>query len=235
MTQIVWSPQSLRDIEAIRAYIAEDSPRYADLMAGCRAVHASRLSVCVAGALEPSFDGRRSIRFRGVYRGLPSSRSSISTASAGCAGVSGHPEHFRSIEGRVFFGQRVRIRRRAARRLRDDFCASRPGRLQRRLRLASRLHARAIASVANERGWPAATRAGFDAQRGPQGALLIGSPDEVVEKVVRHSEALGGISRITFQMNAASLPHAMLVRAIEAVGTRVAPALRDISIADKAI
>ena len=31
MTRIVWSPQSLRDIEAIRAYIAEDSPRYADL------------------------------------------------------------------------------------------------------------------------------------------------------------------------------------------------------------
>ena len=68
-----------------------------------------------------------------------------------------------------------------------------------------------------------------------QGALLIGSPDEVVEKIVRHSEALGGISRITFQMNAASLPHAKLVRAIEAVGTFVTPALRDISIADKAI
>jgi alkanesulfonate monooxygenase SsuD/methylene tetrahydromethanopterin reductase-like flavin-dependent oxidoreductase (luciferase family) len=65
--------------------------------------------------------------------------------------------------------------------------------------------------------------------------LLIGSPDEVVEKIVRHSEALGGISRITFQMNASSLPHAKLMRAIEAVGTRVAPAVRDISIADKAI
>jgi len=35
-----------------------------------------------------------------------------------------------------------------------------------------------------------ATRAGFDAQRGPLGALLIGSPDEVVEKIIRHSEAL---------------------------------------------
>jgi alkanesulfonate monooxygenase SsuD/methylene tetrahydromethanopterin reductase-like flavin-dependent oxidoreductase (luciferase family) len=55
---------------------------------------------------------------------------------------------------------------------------------------------------------------------------LIGSPEEVAEKIARHSEALGGISRLTFQMNAASLPHAKLMRAIEMVGTRVAPALR---------
>jgi hypothetical protein len=47
----------------------------------------------------------------------------------------------------------------------------------------------------------------------------------VAEKILRHSEALGGISRITFQMNASSLPHAKLMRAIEAVGTKVAPAL----------
>ncbi|HEX9428351.1 MAG TPA: LLM class flavin-dependent oxidoreductase [Candidatus Polarisedimenticolia bacterium] len=87
-------------------------------------------------------------------------------------------------------------------------------------------YARAVASVAKERGWPPVTRAGFDAQRGPHGALLIGSPDEVAEKVVRHSEALGGISRITFQMNVASLPHAKLMKAIESIGTRVAPALR---------
>ncbi len=71
-------------------------------------------------------------------------------------------------------------------------------------------------------------RAGFDAQRGPVGALLIGSPDEVAEKILRHSEALGGISRVTFQMNASSLPHAKLMQAIEAIGTRVAPALRKV-------
>jgi hypothetical protein len=47
----------------------------------------------------------------------------------------------------------------------------------------------------------------------------------VVEKILRHSEALGGISRITFQMNAASLPHAKLMQAIEMLGTRVAPVL----------
>jgi probable LLM family oxidoreductase len=87
-------------------------------------------------------------------------------------------------------------------------------------------YARAVTDVGKERGWPPVTRAGFDAQRGPLGALLIGSPDEVAEKILRHSEALGGISRISFQMNAASLPHAKLMQAIEAIGTRVAPALR---------
>src|SRR5437016_10512711 len=86
--------------------------------------------------------------------------------------------------------------------------------------------ARAVTEVGKERGWPALTRADFDAQRGPQGSLIIGDPDEVVEKIIRHSKALGGISRVTFQMNAASLPHAKIVRAIELLGKRVAPALR---------
>src|SRR2546422_2604538 len=86
--------------------------------------------------------------------------------------------------------------------------------------------ARAVTEVGKERGWPALTRADFDAQRGPQGALIIGDPDEVVGKIIRHSKALGGISRVTFQMNAASLPHAKIVRAIELLGKRVAPALR---------
>jgi len=86
-------------------------------------------------------------------------------------------------------------------------------------------YARAVSSVAEERGWQPPTRATFDAQLDPEGALLIGSAEEVVEKIARHSEALGGISRITFQMNASSLPHAKLIRAIEAIGTRVAPVL----------
>lgn len=87
-------------------------------------------------------------------------------------------------------------------------------------------YARALTDIGKERGWPPVTRAGFDAQRDPRGALLVGSPDEVVEKIIRHSEALGGVSRFTFQMNAASLPHAKLMKAIELLGTRVAPALR---------
>lgn len=87
-------------------------------------------------------------------------------------------------------------------------------------------YAKAIASVAKERGWGTATRARFEAQLGPEGALLIGEPDLVAEKILRHSEALGGISRMTFQMNASSLPHTKLMKAIEAIGTRVAPLVR---------
>jgi hypothetical protein len=49
----------------------------------------------------------------------------------------------------------------------------------------------------------------------------------VAEKIRRHNETLGGISRISFQMNAASLPHAKLMKAIETIGTRVAPVVRD--------
>lgn len=88
-------------------------------------------------------------------------------------------------------------------------------------------YARAFTDVGKERGWRPVTRADFDAQRGSQGALIIGDPDEVVKKIIRHSKALGGISRITFQMNAASLPHVKLMRAIELLGTRVAPTLRE--------
>ena len=88
-------------------------------------------------------------------------------------------------------------------------------------------YARAFTDVGKERGWRPVTRADFDAQRGSQGALIIGDPDEVVKKIVRHSKALGGISRITFQMNAASLPHVKFMRAIELIGTQVAPTLRE--------
>jgi len=88
-------------------------------------------------------------------------------------------------------------------------------------------YAKAFSDVGKERGWSPVTRAGFDAQRGPQGALIIGDPDEVVEKIILHNKPLGGISRVTFQMNAASLPHDKLMHAIELLGTRVAPALRE--------
>jgi probable LLM family oxidoreductase len=88
-------------------------------------------------------------------------------------------------------------------------------------------YVRAFASVAKERGWRAVTRADFDAQRTPEGALLVGNAEEVVDKIVRYNEALGGISRLSFQMNAASLPHAKLMQAIEAIGTRVVPAVRE--------
>jgi probable LLM family oxidoreductase len=90
-------------------------------------------------------------------------------------------------------------------------------------------YAKAMTDIGKERGWPPMTRSRFEAQLGPNGALLVGGPDELVEKIMRHGEALGGISRLTFQMNVASLPHEKLMRAIELLGERVAPQLRDVA------
>ena len=86
--------------------------------------------------------------------------------------------------------------------------------------------AKVVSDIGRERGWPPMTRRDFEAQIGPEGALMIGDPDEVAEKILRHSDALGGISRVTFQMNAASLAQEKMTEAIELIGTRVAPALR---------
>lgn len=85
---------------------------------------------------------------------------------------------------------------------------------------------RAMNDIGRERGWGVMRREHFEAQRGRNGALLVGNPEEVAEKIVRHSEALGGLSRVTFQMNAASLPHEKMMRSIDLIGARVIPALR---------
>jgi len=87
-------------------------------------------------------------------------------------------------------------------------------------------YARSFTEIGKERGWPPMTRAHFDAQLGPTGALLVGDPETVAEKILRVNESLGGISRLTFQMSVADLPHAKLMRAIELLGTRVAPLVR---------
>lgn len=84
-------------------------------------------------------------------------------------------------------------------------------------------YAKTFTQIGKERGWPPVTRAHFDAQAGPRGALIVGGPEEVAEKIQRHSEALGGISRITFQMDTAELSHEKLLRSIELLGTKVAP------------
>ncbi len=87
-------------------------------------------------------------------------------------------------------------------------------------------YAKTFTRIGRERGWPPVTRAQFEAVRGTHGALLVGNPEEVAEKIQNHSEALGGISRITFQMDVAELSQPKLLRAIELVGARVAPILR---------
>ncbi|TGE28271.1 LLM class flavin-dependent oxidoreductase [Hymenobacter metallicola] len=87
-------------------------------------------------------------------------------------------------------------------------------------------YARTFTARARERGGSPITRPQFEAQVGPLGALLVGNPEEVAAKILRHSEALGGISRVTFQLDVATLPHEKLLQAIELLGTRVAPLLR---------
>jgi probable LLM family oxidoreductase len=84
-------------------------------------------------------------------------------------------------------------------------------------------YAEAMNKVGRERGWPPMTRSRFEAQLGPKGALLVGGVEEVAEKILRHAEALGGISRLTFQMDTAEVPHEKLMTAIELIGTRLKP------------
>ena len=89
-------------------------------------------------------------------------------------------------------------------------------------------YARMVDTIGRERGWPPSSRAQFDSQLGPRGAFLIGSVEEVASKLLRHSEALGGVSRITFQMDNEHLLHEKLMRAIELIGAGVIPALENI-------
>lgn len=88
-------------------------------------------------------------------------------------------------------------------------------------------HTRTMNKIGKERGWRPQSRAHFDAQRGPTGALLVGGPEEVAEKILRHSKALGGIDRITFQMDSAELSHEQRLKAIEIIGQRVSPILKE--------
>jgi probable LLM family oxidoreductase len=87
-------------------------------------------------------------------------------------------------------------------------------------------YAHTFTEIGKERGWPPTTRAQFDALRLPTGALLIGDAETVTKKILYVNEALGGISRLTFQMGVSTLPHPKMLRAIEILGTQVAPAVR---------
>lgn len=83
-------------------------------------------------------------------------------------------------------------------------------------------YAEMFTRIGLERGFQPVTRVGFNAQNGPKGALLVGSPEEVAQKILRHSEALGGISRLSFQMDV-GIPHEKLLKSIELIGKKVSP------------
>ena len=82
-----------------------------------------------------------------------------------------------------------------------------------------------MSRIGRERGWPPTTRQQFDAMRGKQGSLLVGSPQEVIDKILFEHE-LFGHTRFLAQMSVGTLPHAQMMRSIELYGTKVVPAVR---------
>jgi probable LLM family oxidoreductase len=85
--------------------------------------------------------------------------------------------------------------------------------------------AEAMSRIGRERGWPPTTRAQFDAAATLRGATFVGSPNEVVEKILFQHEFFRH-DRFLVQFSVGALPHKALMHAIELFGTKVAPAVR---------
>ena len=80
--------------------------------------------------------------------------------------------------------------------------------------------------IGRERGWPPITRQQFDHSRTLRGSDFIGSPNEIVDKIL-FQHTLFGHQRLLLQLGVGTIPHAKVMRAIELLGTRVAPAVRE--------
>lgn len=86
-------------------------------------------------------------------------------------------------------------------------------------------YAESMSRIGRERGWPPTTRQQFEAMRSPTGSLLVGSPQQVIDKIL-FEHSLFGHSRFLAQMDVGALEHRKLMRSIELFGTIVAPAVR---------
>ena len=86
-------------------------------------------------------------------------------------------------------------------------------------------YAHQMSRIGRERGWPPTTRAQFDSGLPLRGHLAVGSPEQVIEKILFQHEALGH-QRYLMQMSVGTMPHAQTMRSIELFGTKVAPAVR---------
>ena len=86
-------------------------------------------------------------------------------------------------------------------------------------------YADTMGRIGRERGWPPPTRERFEAERSPRGALLVGDPPEVIDKILFEHELFGN-SRFLMQMSVGTMPHDRIMRSIELLGTVVAPAVR---------
>ncbi|MEP6813639.1 MAG: LLM class flavin-dependent oxidoreductase [Actinomycetota bacterium] len=86
-------------------------------------------------------------------------------------------------------------------------------------------YAAMMTAIGKERGWSPMQRPDFDAMRTRRGALVVGSVDDVVEKILfQHSHF--GHDRFLMQTSVGDLPHEQVLRSIELFGTKVAPAVR---------
>jgi len=91
--------------------------------------------------------------------------------------------------------------------------------------LAWPAYADTMGRIGRERGWPPPTRRQFDAERSPRGAMVLGSPQEVIDKILYEHE-LFKMTRFLIQFSVGTLPHKTIMRSIELYGTKVAPAVR---------
>jgi probable LLM family oxidoreductase len=81
--------------------------------------------------------------------------------------------------------------------------------------------------IGAERGWSPVGRAHFEREAGPNGALLVGSPDTVAAKIAKTVKMMG-LSRFNLKYSAGTLPHDKLMSSIELIGTKVAPRVREL-------
>jgi probable LLM family oxidoreductase len=86
-------------------------------------------------------------------------------------------------------------------------------------------YAEVMSRIGRERGWPPPTRAQFETSRSPRGALFVGNPEEVIEKILFQHE-LFHHDRFMAQLTVGTMPHEKVMKAIELLGTRVAPVVR---------
>ncbi len=86
-------------------------------------------------------------------------------------------------------------------------------------------YAQMMNRIGKERGWSPLTRTQFDFSRSPKGSLVVGSPQEVIDKILYEYELFGN-TRFLAQMSVGLMPHDKIMRSIELFGTVVAPAVR---------
>ncbi|GIW33899.1 LLM class flavin-dependent oxidoreductase [Meiothermus sp.] len=79
--------------------------------------------------------------------------------------------------------------------------------------------------IGRERGWPPQSRAQYEASTNLRGALFVGHPEQIIEKIL-YQHQIFGHQRFLLQLSVGTVPHAKMMRAIELFGTKVAPVVR---------